>query len=82
MYIGYTWAKHFIRDFPDHATFRDKGAKLTCADKLGVFFYLTLCNEAKFDPLQLIKYDGPATGLEKTLISSHKKSHISLHWAV
>ena len=25
-----------IRDFPDHATFREKGAKLACADKLGV----------------------------------------------
>ena len=23
-----------IRDFPDHATFREKGAKLACADKL------------------------------------------------
>ena len=33
-----------IRDFPDHATFREKGAKLACADKLGVFLSLTLCN--------------------------------------
>ena len=31
------------RDFPDHATFREKGAKLACADKLGVFFL--------FDPM-------------------------------
>ena len=23
-----------IRDFPNHATFREKGAKLACADKL------------------------------------------------
>ena len=47
-----------IRDFPDHATFRDKGAKLDCADKLGVFLSLTLCIKANFDPLQRIKYDG------------------------
>ena len=33
-----------IRAFPDHATFREKGAKLACADKLGVFLSLTLCN--------------------------------------
>ena len=32
-----------IRDFPDHATFREKGAKLPCADKLRVFL--------SFDPL-------------------------------
>ena len=47
-----------IRDFPDHATFREKGAKLACADKLGVFLSLTLCNMANFDPLQQVKYDG------------------------
>ena len=47
-----------IRDFPDHATFREKGAKLACADKLGVFHYLTLCNKANFDPLQYVKCDG------------------------
>ena len=41
-----------IRDFPDHATFREMGAKLACADKLGVFLSLTLCNKANFDPLQ------------------------------
>ena len=29
-----------LRDFPDHATFREKGAKLACADKLGVFLSL------------------------------------------
>ena len=40
------------RDFPDHATFREKGAKLAYADKLGVFLSLTLCNEANFDPLE------------------------------
>ena len=32
-----------LSDFPDHATFREKGAKLACADKLGVF--------ALFDPM-------------------------------
>ena len=47
-----------IRDFPDHATFREKGAKLACADKLGDFHSLTLCNKANFDPLQRVKYDG------------------------
>ena len=41
-----------IRDFPDCATFREKGAKLGCADKLGVFLSLTLCNKANFDPFQ------------------------------
>ena len=41
-----------IRDFPDNATFREKGAKLACADKLGVFLSVTLCNKAIFDPLQ------------------------------
>ena len=30
-----------IRDFPDHTTFREMGAKLACADKLGVFLSLT-----------------------------------------
>ena len=38
------------KDFPDHATFREKGAKLACADKLGVFLSLTLCNKANFSP--------------------------------
>ena len=47
-----------IRDFPDHATFREKGAKLACADKLGVFLSLTLCNKANFDHLQQVQYDG------------------------
>ena len=46
------------KGFPNHATFREKGAKLACADKLGVFLSLTLCNEANFDPLQRVKYDG------------------------
>ena len=47
-----------MRDFLDHVTFREKGAKMACADKLGVFLSLTLCNKAKFDPLQQVKYDG------------------------
>ena len=47
-----------IRDLPDHATFREKGAKLACADKHEVFLSLTLCNKAKFDPLHQVKYDG------------------------
>ena len=53
-----TKVQRLIRDFPDHATFREKGAKLACADKLGVFLSLTLCNKANFDPLQRVKYDG------------------------
>ena len=52
-----------IRDFSDHATFKDKGAKLACADKLGVFLSLTLCNKANFDTLPVVEYDG----LEKML---------------
>ena len=47
-----------IQDFPDHATLWENGAKLACADKLGVFLSLTLCNEANFDPLQRVKYNG------------------------
>ena len=31
-----------IRDFPDHATFRENGAKLACANKPRVFLSLTL----------------------------------------
>ena len=41
-----------IRDFSEHATSREKSAKLDCADKLGVFLSLTPCNMANFDPLQ------------------------------
>ena len=44
-----------IRDFPYHATFREKGAKLACADKLGVFLSLTLCKKATFEYLSFIK---------------------------
>ena len=43
-------ADRAIRDFPDHVTFREKGTKLACVDKLGVFLSLTLCNKANFDP--------------------------------
>ena len=45
-----SWSE--IRDFPDHATFRKKGAKLDCGDKLVVFLSLTLCIKANFDPQQ------------------------------
>ena len=48
-----------IRDFPDHATFREKGSTLACADKLEGFLSLTPCNKANFDPLQQVNYDGP-----------------------
>ena len=44
-----------IRDFPEYATFREKGAKLACADKLGVFLSLTLCKKANFEYLPFIK---------------------------
>ena len=44
-----------IRDFPYYATFREKGAKLACADKLGVFLSLTLCKKASFEYLAFIK---------------------------
>ena len=44
-----------ITDFPDHATFREKGAKLACADKLGAFLSLTLCKKANFEYLPFIK---------------------------
>ena len=44
-----------IRDFPDHATFRENGANLACADKLGVFLSLTLCKKANIDYLPFIK---------------------------
>ena len=48
------WYKD-IRDFPYYATFREKGAKLACADKLGVFLSLTLCKKASFEYLAFIK---------------------------
>ena len=41
-----------IREFTDHATFREKGAKLACTDKLGAFLSLPLCNKANIEPLQ------------------------------
>ena len=58
LFSTYPLSPAAIRDFPDHATFREKGANLACADKLGVFLSLTLCNKANFDPLQGVKYDG------------------------
>ena len=50
MYLRLRHTGVVIRDFPDHATFREKGAKLACADKLGVFLSLTLCKKVNFDP--------------------------------
>ena len=52
-----------IRDFPNHATFSVKGANLAWLDKLRVFFSLTLCNKANFDPILLVKYDVLQNGL-------------------
>ena len=46
---------HPIRDFPDHANFREKGAKLACVDKLGVLLSLNLSKKANFEYLSFIK---------------------------
>ena len=35
-----------IREIPDHATFRGKGAISAWLDKLGLFLSLALCNKA------------------------------------
>ena len=53
-------ASNGIREFPDHATFRENGAKLARADKLGVFLSVILCNKAIFDSLQQVRYNGLA----------------------
>ena len=45
-----------IREIPDHATFRVKGANLAWLDKLGDFLSLALCNLANFDHLWFPKY--------------------------
>ena len=44
-----------IRDFLDHATFKENGAKLACVDKLEVFLSLTLCKRTNFKYLSFIK---------------------------
>ena len=44
-----------IWDVPDHTTFREKGAKLACANKPGVFLSLTLCNKANFEYLSFVE---------------------------
>ena len=54
---------HLIRDFPDHVTFREKGAKLACADKLGVFLSLTLCKKANFKYLIIYQVEVPTQNL-------------------
>ena len=54
-HIVQTFVAFAIRDFPYYATFREKGAKLACADKLGVFLSLTLCKKASFECLAFIK---------------------------
>ena len=58
LYISVFYVPLAIRDFTDHATFRENGAKLASADKLGVILSLTLCYKANFDPLQHVKCDG------------------------
>ena len=45
-----------IREIPDHATFRVKGANLAWLDKRGVSLSLAQCNLAKFDHLWFPKY--------------------------
>ena len=46
--------KDSIRDFPDHANFREKGAKLACSDKLGDFLSLNLCKKANLSICHLL----------------------------
>ena len=46
-----------IRDFPDHATFREKSVTTCLVGQLRDFLSLTLCNKTNFDTLQLDKYD-------------------------
>ena len=45
-----------IREIPDHATFRVKGANLAWLDKLGGSLSLALCNLANFEHLWFPKY--------------------------
>ena len=45
-----------IREIPDHATFRGKGANTAWLDKLGLFPSLAICNKANFGYLQFPKY--------------------------
>ena len=45
-----------IREIPDHATFRGKGANTAWLDKLGLFPSLALCNKADFGYLQFPNY--------------------------
>ena len=50
--------------------FREKGAKLACADKLEAFLSLTLCNKANYNPnesnmMALKKYE---TGKKKCIV--------------
>ena len=47
---------HLIREIPDHATFRGKGANTASLDKLGLFPSLALCNKTNFGYLQFPKY--------------------------
>ena len=46
-----------IRDFPDHATFREKSVTIGLSDKLMDFLSLILCNKANFVPQQRVKYE-------------------------
>ena len=49
--------RHTIRDFPDHATFREKCISTGLwSDKLMDSLSLPLCNKTNFDPLQFVKY--------------------------
>ena len=57
LYTSQFFSDCTLRDFPDHATFREKCAKLAFVGKLGVFLSLTLYKKISFDHLQRVKYD-------------------------
>ena len=44
---------HSIRDFPDHATFREK-SETASSEKLGDFLSLNLCNQDNFYLLSIM----------------------------
>ena len=52
-----------IRDFPDHATFREKTVTTCLVGQAWGFLSLTLCNKANFDPILLVNYDVLQKGL-------------------
>ena len=47
-----------MKDFPDHANFREKSVTTGLVGQAWGFLSLTLCYKANFDPILLVKYDG------------------------